>query len=63
MIKYSKLGVREDLEIIGIGDASHRSCWGDLVLIVNAKKNKAVAIMWKIKQNQGWDILANMQKH
>ena len=54
MIKYSKLGAREDLEIIGIGDASHRiddkAVGGNLVLIVNSKKDRAAAIMWKSKQ-------------
>ena len=52
---YSKIADKnEDLEVIGIGDASYKwddkSVGGNVILISNKKNNKVLPVYWKSKQ-------------
>ena len=51
---YSRIGKKEDLEVIGIGDASYKSdeksIGGDLIFIKEAHSDRASLVYWKTKQ-------------
>ena len=51
---YSQIGKKEDLEVIGIGDASYKSdensIGGDLIFIKEAHGDRASLVYWKTKQ-------------
>ena len=53
-IFYRKLGNRENLQIIGIVDASYKSdnssIAGMIIALVNENMTKASPLMWKAKQ-------------
>ena len=50
-LKFSRIGLKEDLIILGIGDASFKSddkaVGGVLLFLSNSSMNRAVPIYWK----------------
>ena len=65
-MKFSKIGTKEDLMIVGIGDASFKSddkaVGGVLLFLTNTNMSRAAPIYWKLKTISRVVIVQKMQR-
>ena len=65
-MKFSKIGTKEDLMIVGIGDASFKSddkaVGGVLLFLTNTDMSRAALIYWKSKLYQEFVIVRKMRR-